>query len=618
MLVDRYRYPVYGICLWYTRGDFDAAEDATQEAFIASWLKLRDLSDPDYFGPWLKRIALNECRMWRREQRRRVSLSEEEAEALVDPSASPEDQVIAQETHQEVLTAIGQLSKPQQQVVTLFYLEELSLKQIADFLEIPLQTVNQRLYRARLRLKEEMLSMIEDIFSGHKLPADFTEKVVQEALSKGNQLLGEYKWSSARQEFRKVVETIPDHTEANRGLALALDGEVRMLMKKTSPFEDRKLLQEAIAALEQAYHVGARDRRVVQSLDDLYTRYGRYRESAQFYERVAADREDWRESVYFLKRAIARFNRSGDMESCVRCHRRVIELVPADLSPRPRLDIWRPAGVAFAYPHVGAAEEALLQLKMLGEEVGDEWGIYERSQFHGARSGIFREMRDWEGVVREGRTYVEWARSLPENDPCLFREDLRLEEGVEEASSGSMTGERVRWGTLCGTLTSIVIAQTKGGFDSDSTFADLEWALERHEAHFLNFQRRAEEKSDNPAIKEEAEREKRGLVRSYISAGRGAFEGYRYADAVRYYRREEELAGRLYVDDPLRLAASLVALGRTHEARDRLRNITGRHIPSGRYRGHFETFREFDAVREDPAFVAIIEGWKRAEAVGQK
>ncbi len=34
-LVDRYRYPVYGICLGYTK-DFDAAEDAAQEAFIAS------------------------------------------------------------------------------------------------------------------------------------------------------------------------------------------------------------------------------------------------------------------------------------------------------------------------------------------------------------------------------------------------------------------------------------------------------------------------------------------------------------------------------------------------------------------------------------------------------
>ena len=40
VLVGRYRYPVYGLCLSYTR-DFDAAEDAAQEALIAAYARLR-------------------------------------------------------------------------------------------------------------------------------------------------------------------------------------------------------------------------------------------------------------------------------------------------------------------------------------------------------------------------------------------------------------------------------------------------------------------------------------------------------------------------------------------------------------------------------------------------
>ena len=39
-LVERYRYAVYGLCLGYTR-DFDAAEEAAQEALVTSFLKLR-------------------------------------------------------------------------------------------------------------------------------------------------------------------------------------------------------------------------------------------------------------------------------------------------------------------------------------------------------------------------------------------------------------------------------------------------------------------------------------------------------------------------------------------------------------------------------------------------
>ena len=53
VLVDRYRYPVFGLCLSYIK-DFDAAEDAAQEALIAAYLKLESLPEPQKFGPWLR------------------------------------------------------------------------------------------------------------------------------------------------------------------------------------------------------------------------------------------------------------------------------------------------------------------------------------------------------------------------------------------------------------------------------------------------------------------------------------------------------------------------------------------------------------------------------------
>jgi len=379
-LVDRYRYPVFGICLAYTK-DFDAAEDAAQEAFVASYLKLRNLPDPDHFGPWLKRIAINQCKMWNRQQRRRVPLEEVDEKDLPVSTASPEDQIMSQETRQQVLSAIGQLNETQRQVVTLFYLEEIPLKQIAAFLDLPLQTVNQRLYRARLRLKEEMLKMVKKTLGTHKLPDGFTEQVMRAALERGRKALQEENWTSAQQEFGQIVDVLPDHMDARRGLALALSGEVREELREEGLYENEEVLQKTFNALRKAYELGADDDEIVRSRSRLYSYYGRYREGGQFLEQAAGKRSDWKESIPLLKSAIALYYHAyykdgqADMEACVRCHRRIIEWVPEDWNPRRRLDIWQPAGVTLAYAHLGLSEEVFQQLDALKEEIGDTWSV---------------------------------------------------------------------------------------------------------------------------------------------------------------------------------------------------------------------------------------------------
>ena len=141
VLVNRYRYPVFGLCLSYVK-DFDAAEDAAQEALIAAYLKLESLPEPQKFGPWLRTIAANQCRMWLRRQRRQVAFDEEMA--VVDPAPSPAEQVLVRERRQRVLAAVSRLSRPQQQAVVLFYLEGLSLKRIAAFLDVAVPTIEQR------------------------------------------------------------------------------------------------------------------------------------------------------------------------------------------------------------------------------------------------------------------------------------------------------------------------------------------------------------------------------------------------------------------------------------------------------------------------------------------
>ena len=271
VLVNRYRYPVFGLCLSYVK-DFDAAEDAAQEALVAAYLKLESLPEPQKFGPWLRTIAANQCRMWFRRQRRQVAFDEEMA--VVDPAPSAAEQVLVRERRQRVLAAVSRLSRLQQQAVVLFYLEGLSLKRIAAFLNVAVPTVEQRLYRARRHLKEEMTTMVKENLQEHRLPEDFTREVVQEALARGRHLLQERQWPEARKAFNRIAAAVPDHLEAHRGLALAFDGETREALRQDAHFSDGHLLDNTFTALHKVCELGSDDPEIARPLGRLYSHYG--------------------------------------------------------------------------------------------------------------------------------------------------------------------------------------------------------------------------------------------------------------------------------------------------------------------------------------------------------
>ena len=92
--------------------------------------------------------------------------------------------------------------------------------------------------------------------------------------------------------------------DANRGLALALEGELKGRIQKGS-ISDEALVLETFEALGRAYDLGATDEILVRRLASLYSSFGRNREGGRFLERVVASREDWREKIRFLKSAIA-------------------------------------------------------------------------------------------------------------------------------------------------------------------------------------------------------------------------------------------------------------------------------------------------------------------------
>ena len=621
-LVDRYRYPVYGLCVSYTR-DFDAAEDAAQEALIAAHSRLRSLPEPQRFGPWLRRIAANQCRTYLRRQRHRVSLSEAQAEGLVDPAQTPEERLVDRERQRQVLEAIGRLSQPQQQAVILFYLEERSLRQIAAFLEVSVQTVEQRLYRARRRLKEELMDMVEETLRNQQLPEGFTREVVDRALKEGRELLEGCDWEASRRVFNRIIEVLPDHVDASRGLALAFNGELKEALQEVRRFGDRRLLKEALAALKRAYELGADDMQVVRAISGLCFRFGQHREGGRFLEQAASRREDWKESIGLLKSGIAAYyhahytGRGNYMEDCVRCHRRIRELAPANLEPRRRFTLWQPAGMSMAYAHLGLSEEVFAELDALRAEVEREGSVEERFQFTMAYTNQFREVGQWDEVVEHSQRYVDWASAIPADDPRLSIAPISLDCSLDDRiADREHVGEWFRWWTVCHTLADRVVKSLhRAGRDSAPAFGELGRILEEHEAHCRSLDKQVEENPGDEDVQAEAMKQRKHLAGFYICAVEAAFETGRYEETVHFCRREEELSGILANRDPIYLAASLVALGQVDEAKDHLREIYGTVVTNGQCRAYFAKCREFDAIRDDPEIAALIAEWESVEKV---
>jgi RNA polymerase sigma factor (sigma-70 family) len=133
-------------------GDFHLAEDAAQEAFVQAYRDLPMLSAPRAFPGWLKRIVFKHCDRLTRGRRVPLVALDEAASAsggAPDPSAA----AARREMAERVLAAVAGLPRRERTVATLFYVNGYSRRTIAEFLEVPVTTVDNRLHAARRRLR---------------------------------------------------------------------------------------------------------------------------------------------------------------------------------------------------------------------------------------------------------------------------------------------------------------------------------------------------------------------------------------------------------------------------------------------------------------------------------
>ncbi len=157
-LVQRFQGLAYSFA--YTLlNDAQLAEDVSQEAFIEAFQCLGSLREPQAFGSWLRRIVFKQAdRLLRRKQLSTVPLDTQSFDIPIS-SLNPALIVEKQERQDLVRELVSHLSDHERLVVQLFYGSEYSLKEIAQFLDLPLSTVKKRLFDARKRLKSRFMEV---------------------------------------------------------------------------------------------------------------------------------------------------------------------------------------------------------------------------------------------------------------------------------------------------------------------------------------------------------------------------------------------------------------------------------------------------------------------------
>jgi RNA polymerase sigma-70 factor (ECF subfamily) len=155
-LYDHYQLLVYRTALAVT-GDSDAAADLLQDVFLRLYRFAENIDPGRPLEPWLYRMTTNLAYTYVKRRRRWLGPVEELVDWITEPGKnSPIEEIEQNEEWQPVQRAISRLPLPQRIVIVLYYLNDLSLQEIAQITEIPVGTVKSRLHYGRQSLKKSL------------------------------------------------------------------------------------------------------------------------------------------------------------------------------------------------------------------------------------------------------------------------------------------------------------------------------------------------------------------------------------------------------------------------------------------------------------------------------
>jgi len=155
-LADEWHKPVYNFCLRFL-GNTDKAEDAAQLTFIRVYRKLPKLENPEKFRAWIFQIARNLCIDAARKQKgREISndeLNENTGNPLMTANSNPHSQLEEKEMSGLIKRILQKIPAEQREVIVLKIYHNLKFIEIAEILQISINTVKARMYSGLKKLR---------------------------------------------------------------------------------------------------------------------------------------------------------------------------------------------------------------------------------------------------------------------------------------------------------------------------------------------------------------------------------------------------------------------------------------------------------------------------------
>lgn len=155
-LVNRYKSYAYTIALKIVLNRVEA-EEVAQDAFVKAYHHLKSFHRESKFSTWLYRIVFNTAISYRRKNRPDFQSIESTGLSL---GHEGEDRLERSDKRRFLEAAMNRLNQADRTALTLFYLQEFSLEEIAEVTGMQANTAKVRIHRARQRLADELKAIL--------------------------------------------------------------------------------------------------------------------------------------------------------------------------------------------------------------------------------------------------------------------------------------------------------------------------------------------------------------------------------------------------------------------------------------------------------------------------
>ena len=183
-LVRKHQQSVHALA-WRRINDFQFAEEITQDTFLQAYKKLSTLKNPSQFSGWLYVITNRLCNKWLLKNKSTVKSLEDVSMVEIEDMfyeryvSEQNEEEARTHRHKLVRKLLDKLPESERTVMTLYYLGEMTTKEISKFLGVSVHTITSRLQRARKRLQQEEELLVQETLGSVRLSENLTQNIAR-------------------------------------------------------------------------------------------------------------------------------------------------------------------------------------------------------------------------------------------------------------------------------------------------------------------------------------------------------------------------------------------------------------------------------------------------------